>query len=61
MKIGGSMKINVSRKNLYETTEDNQSKLSIPFEQLSKNQQNATLELIFKNLNPKKKSQKNQH
>jgi len=61
MKIGGSMKINVSRKNLYETTEDNQSKMSIPFEQLSKKQQNATLELIFKNLNPKKKSQEKQH
>jgi len=55
------MKINVSRKNLYETTEDNQSKMSIPFEQLSKKQQNATLELIFKNLNPKKKSQEKQH
>lgn len=55
------MKINVSRKNLYEATEDNQSKMSIPFEQLSKNQQNATLELIFKNLNPKKKSQEQQH
>jgi hypothetical protein len=55
------MKINVSRKNLYETTENNQSKVSIPFEQLSKNQQSATLELIFKNLNPKKKTQQKQH
>ena len=55
------MKINVSRKNLYETTDNNQSKLSIPFDQLTKNQQNAALELIFKNINPKNKSQEKQH
>jgi hypothetical protein len=44
------MKITLTRKSLYEGSPQHPVDIAIPFPQLTKSQQTATLELLFKRL-----------